>query len=116
MMDNELWEQLNDEKGKVIEEYAKLKNRAKPFETEKEEKVRKDQIQKDEREKSEEFNNVEYSLGKKRDYILKLKEETEVLRMKERKYELEQKLKDQDITVKELLELQALNNILRVKE
>jgi len=44
-----------------------------------------------------------------------LRKEIEVLKLTERKDELEQKLKDQTITMKELLELQALNNVLQEK-
>lgn len=43
---------------------------------------------------------------------MRFRREIEISKMKGRKDELEQKLKDQNITEKELLELRALNDLL----
>ena len=112
MMDDKAWGELNNEIRKLSKEYARLKNKPKPFETEKEKEVRETQLEKDKHEKWEEFDSFGADFEKKRDYVLKLRKETEALKVIERKDELEKKLKDQTITEKELLELQALNNIL----
>lgn len=114
-MDDKLWEELNQEIAKLSEEYARLKNKPKPFETEKEREVREAQLEKDKREKRQKFDSFGADFEKKRDYVLELRKETETIKAMERKDELEQKLKDQTITEKELLELQALNNILQAK-
>jgi len=105
------WEELNSEIEKLSKEYAKLKNKPKPFETEKEKEMREAQLAKDRREKWQKFDSFGTDFEKKRDYILELRREIETMKAMERKDELEQKLKDQTITEKELLELQALNNM-----
>jgi len=115
MMDNKPWEELNKEIAQLCEQYARLKNKPKPFETETEKEARKAQLEKDKREKREKFDSFKADFGKKRDYVLGLRKEVEDLRMRARKDELEQKLKEQTITEKELLELQALNKYLQVK-
>jgi hypothetical protein len=114
MRDAGVWEALNKEIEKLSEEYALLKNRAKPFETEREEEVREDQLRQDRRDKWQQYDSLGEDFEKKRDYILGLKKKVEVMRARKRKDELEQKLidLDQTITEKDLLELQALNNIL----
>lgn len=71
------------------------------------------QLEKDEHEKYKEFQSLLDNFEKKREYVLNLRKEVEAMRMRDRKDELEQKLKDQTITEKELLELQALNRILQ---
>lgn len=112
MMDEKLFVELNDEGHKLIREYTKLKSaRSKPklFETENEKDARETQLRKERDEKWEEFDSIgAFDTEKKRDFILKLKKEIEVLKSTERKEELEQKLKDQTITEKELLELHAV--------
>jgi len=115
MIDDKAWEELNQEIAKLSKEYARLKNKPKPFETEKEKQVREAQLEKDKHEKWQKFDSFGADFEKKRDYVLGLRKEVETMRAKERKDELEQKLKDQTITEKELLELQALNNILQAK-
>jgi hypothetical protein len=113
--DRVLWKELNIEISKLCDEYARLKNKPRPFETEKEKNAREAQFDKDRREKKKEFDSLGDDFEKKRDYILKLRKEVEDLKMRERKDELEQRLKDQTITEKQLLELQALNNIPRTR-
>lgn len=116
MMYDKAWEELNNEIGKLSKEYARLKNRPKPFETDKEKEGREDRVQKDRREKWDKFDSLGKDFEKKRDYILELRKEVEDLKMRERTDELEQKLKDRTtITEIELLELQALNSILQPK-
>jgi len=115
MRGDKAWEELNQEISKLSKEYARLKNKPKPFETEKEKEVREYQLEKDKREKWQKFDSFGTDFEKKRDYVLELREEVETMKAMERKDELEQKLKDQTITEKELLELQALNNILQAK-
>jgi len=115
MMDGKPWQELNDEIAKLSKEYARLKNKPKPFETDTEKEARETQLQKDRREKWENFDALKADFEKKRDYILGLRKEIGALKMRERKDELEQKLKDQNITDSELSELQALNNILERK-
>jgi len=117
MVDDKVWHELNSEIDKLSKEYARLKNKPKPFETETENEVREDQLRKDKHEKSQGFDSLGTDFEKKRDYILGLKKEVEVMRVRKRKDELEQKLieLDQTVTEKELLELQALNNILLTK-
>ena len=115
MMNKKAWEELNEEIAKLSEEYARLKNKPKSFETETEMEVREDQLRKDKHEKWHEFDSFGTDFEKKRDYVLNLRKEVEALKVRERKDELEQKLKDGTITEKELLELQALNNILLTK-
>jgi len=112
MIKDKLWEELNKEIAKLRKEYARLKNKPKPFETEEEKEVREAQLEKDKREKGQKFDSFGADFEKKKDYVLKLRKEVEALKVRERKDELEQKLKDRTITEKELLELQALNNIL----
>jgi len=107
-MSDEQFQELNDEVEQLIKEYVKLKNRPKPFETETEKGAREIQIEYDKQEKMREFDYFGTDFVKKRDYLLKLKKEVEALKLTERKAQLEQKLKDQTITEKELLELQAL--------
>lgn len=111
MMNDKALEELNNEVGKLSEEYAILKNKPKRFETAKEKEVREYQIEKDKREKREKFDSFGADFEKKRDYILDLMKERDALKVRERKDELVQKLKDQNITDSELLELQALINI-----
>ena len=111
-MIDKAWEELNQEISKLSKEYARLKNKPKPFETEEEKRAREAQLVKDKREKWQKFDSFGKDFEKKRDYVLGLRKEVETMRAKERKDELEQKLKDQTITEKELLELQALNSIL----
>lgn len=106
------WEELNQEISELSEEYATLKNKPKPFETEQEKEAREAQLEKDKREKWRTFDSFGADFEKKRDYVRELRKEVETMRAKGRKDELEQKLKDQTITEKELLELQALNSIL----
>ncbi len=77
MFDNRPWKELNDEIAKLSEEYARLKNRPKPFETETEKEVREDQFRKDRHEKWAEFDSFKADFEKKREYILKLKQEIE---------------------------------------
>jgi hypothetical protein len=113
MVNEKAFGKLNDEISKLRIEYAKLKNKPKPFETEAEKEARETQFEKDKHEKYAGFEALGGDFEKKRDYVLSLGKEVEVLRMKERKDELEQKLKDQTVTDKELLELQALNSILQ---
>ena len=108
MMDGKPWEELNKEIEKLSKEYARLKNKPKPFETETEKEVREDQISKDRHEKWHGFESLGKDFEKKRDYIRNLKKEVETMKVMERKDELIQKLKDQTITEKELLELQVL--------
>jgi predicted nucleic acid-binding Zn-ribbon protein len=115
MMNKRPLEELNGEIAKLSEEYARLKNKPKPFETETEMEVREDQLRKDKREKWHAFDSLRTDFEKKRDYVLNLRKEVEDLKVRERKDELEQKLKDGTVTEKELLELQALNNILLTK-
>jgi len=112
MVDDKTWKELNNEIEKISEEYARLKNTPKPFETTKEKEVREAQFQKDRREKWEKFDSFKTDFEKKRDYVVKLRKELEAMKVRERKNELEQKLKDQtSITEKELLELQALTRL-----
>ncbi|MGB8779782.1 MAG: hypothetical protein WCD81_03935 [Candidatus Bathyarchaeia archaeon] len=115
MIDDKAFEELNNEIGKLSKEYARLKNKSTPFETEKETEAREAQLDKDKHETWKKFDSLGADFEKKRDYILGLRKEVEVLKMRERKDELEQKLKDRNITEEELLELQALNNILNSK-
>jgi hypothetical protein len=115
MLDGKPWEELNNEMRRLIKEYAKLKNKPKPFETEAEKETREAQFEEDKRKKWEGFESLGPNFEKKRDYVLELKKEIEALKLTERKDELEQKVKDQTITEKELLELQALNKYLEVK-
>ena len=110
-MSNEQFQELNDEVEQLIKEYARLKNRPRPFETETEKGAREIQIEYDKQEKMREFDYFGTDFVKKRDYFLKLKKEVEALKLTERKAALEQKLKDQTITEKELLELLALNRL-----
>jgi hypothetical protein len=111
MIDEKVWKELNNEIAQLSEEYAKLRNKPKPFETEDEESARMTQLAKDKHEKWKEFDSLGADFEKKRDYILKLRKEVEALKLSARKDELEQKLKDQTITEKELLELGALNAV-----
>ena len=117
MINDKAWGELNNEIGKLIKEYVRLKNKPKPFETEREKDAREVQLEKGKDEIWHFFDSLGDDFEKKRDYVLKLRKEIEDMRVRERKEELEQKLKDQDptITEKELLELQALNNILCAK-
>ena len=115
MIDDKAWEELNQEIAKLSKEYARLKNKPKPFETEKEKRVRETQLEKDKHEKWEKFDSFGADFEKKRDYVLELRKEIGTMKAMERKDELEQKLKDQTIEEKELLELLALNNILQAK-
>ena len=108
MRDAQVWEELNNEIKRLSEEYARLKNRARPFETEREKEVREDQLRQDRHDKGKQYDSLRDDLEKKRDYILNLKKEVETMKVMERKDELIQKLKDQTITEKELLELQVL--------
>jgi hypothetical protein len=108
-MKDKLFQELNDEIERLIREYVRLKNKPKPFETEDEKGAREIQIEYDKQEKSREFDFFKDDFEKKRDYVLKLKKEVEALKLAERRDELEQKLRDQTITEKELLELLALN-------
>lgn len=116
MVDNRVWEELKSEAHKLRKEYARLRNKPKPFETEDEKDVREMQLDKDNHEKSEEFDSLRDDFKKKRNYVLELRKEVEFLKLRERKDELEQKLKDQTtvtektITEKELLELHILNS------
>jgi len=116
MRDDKVWHELNQEIAKLSKEYARLKNKPKPFETEKEKQAREVQLVKDKREKWQKFDSFGTDFEKKRDYVLGLRKEVGTMRAMERKDELEQKLKDQTmhacITEKELLELQALKSIL----
>jgi len=105
------WEELNEEIAKISKEYARLKNKPKPLETEREKEVREAQLEKDKHEKWQKFDSLGEDFEKKRDYILGLRKLVEIMKAMERKDELEQKLKDQTIAEKELLELQALNNM-----
>lgn len=111
MVDDRLWTELNNEIGRLSKEYARLKNKPKLFETEPEKQARETQLEKDKREKWKDFDSLGTDFEKKRDYILKLRKEIEALKLAERKDELEQKLKDQTITEKELLELQVLRSM-----
>jgi hypothetical protein len=115
MFDKRPWEELNSEIEKLSKEYARLKNKPRPFETETEKEAREDQFRTDRNEKWKGFDSLGNDFEKKRDYILKLKKEVEDMKLAERKDELEQKLKDQTITEKELLELQAIKNIQKVE-
>ena len=115
MVDDKLWDELNQEIEKLSKEYARLKNKPKPLETGKEKRVRETQLEKDKHEKRQKFDSFGVDFEKIRDYVLGLRKEVETMKAMERKDELEQKLKDQTITEKELLELQALNNILQAK-
>ena len=83
-------------------------------ETEDEKEAREDAFAKDKDAKWKAYDSLGADFKKKRDYILKLRKEIEVLKLTERRDELEKKLKDKDKTITEieLLELQALNNIL----
>jgi hypothetical protein len=108
MKDAEVWGELNNEIEKLSEEYARLKNKVKPFETEGEKELREDQLRKDRREKWQHYDSLGDDFEKKRDYIQNLKKEVETMRVMERKDGLIQKLKDQTITEKELSELQVL--------
>ena len=108
MIDNELWNKLNSEIEQLSKEYARLKNKPKLYETERMKQARESQLRKDKDEKCEGFDSLN-DFEKKRDYVLNLKKEVETLRLTERREILEQKLKDQTITEKELLELIALN-------
>jgi hypothetical protein len=114
--EEEMWNNLSNEMGKLGKEYAKLKNMPKlpePFETKSERGERIDQTEKVEAKKLEEFNSLKDDFKKKREYILGLREEVRTLKLKERKNKLEEKLKDQEsITEKELLELLALNKLI----
>lgn len=117
MVNDKAWGELNNEIEKLSKEYARLKNKPKPFETEREKEVREAQLEKDKREKWEKFDSFKANFEKKRDYILELKKETEALKLTERKDELEQKLKDQTtITDKELLELQVITRLIEKYE
>jgi hypothetical protein len=111
MISDETWEKVKSEALKLGKEYATLKNKPRLFETETEKDARLIQLEKDEREKLGQYRSSGDDFEKRRDYVLRLKKEVETMRMRERKDELEQKLKDQTIAEKELLELQALNNI-----
>ena len=113
MMNDKPLEELNEEIVKLSEEYARLKNKSKPFETGEEKDAREIQFENDKHEKYREFRSFGDDFEKKSEYVLKLGKEVEALKERERKDELEQKLKDQTITEKELLELVVLNNILR---
>jgi hypothetical protein len=115
MVDEEAWRELNKEISKLAKEHPRLKNRPKPFETEAEKEVREVQLEKGRDEIWRFFDSLKDDFEKKRNYVLKLRKEIESLKVKERKDELEQKLIDQNITDSELLELQALNNILQAK-
>lgn len=115
MINRKAWEELNKEIAKLSKEYARLKNKPESFETETEIEVREDQFRKDKHEKRHEFDSFGSDFEKKRDYVLNLRKEVEALKVRERKNDLEQKLKDRTITEKELLELLALNNILLTK-
>ena len=108
MRDAKVWEELSYEIEKLSEEYARLKNKPKPFETESERVLREDQFQKDRDNTWQQFDSLKEDFKKKRDYILGLKKEVETMKVMERKDELIQKLKDQTIAEKELLELQVL--------
>jgi 3-dehydroquinate dehydratase len=108
MVGDKVWEELNGEIEKLSKEYARLKNKPKPFETEREKEVRVDQLKKDKHDKWHGFDSLKEDFEKKRDYVLGLRKEVEAMKVKERKDELIQKLKDQTITEKELLELQVL--------
>lgn len=116
MFDGKPWEELNKEIERLSKEYVRLKNKPKPFETETEKELRESQFQKDKYEKWEEFDSLKDDFEKKRDYIQKLRKEVEDLKLAERKDELEQKLKDQTITERELLELLVLNKYLQVNK
>jgi hypothetical protein len=108
MVDEKVWQELNSEIDKLSKEYARLKNKPKPYETERENEVREDQLRKDKHEKWEGFDSLGTDFEKKRSYVLKLRKEIETMKVMERKDELIQRLKDQTITEKELLELQVL--------
>lgn len=110
LVDKEVWKKLNDEYGMLRKEYAELKNKPKPFETEDEKEVRELQYDKDRAERSVEFQSLGDDFKKKRTFFLEFKKQVQVLKIKERKIELEQKLLDQTITEKDLLELQVLNS------
>lgn len=64
------WEELNEEIEKLSKEYARLKNRPRPFETEIEKQARVDQFKKDKHEKWKEFDSFGTDFEKKRDYVL----------------------------------------------
>jgi transcriptional regulator of heat shock response len=119
MIEERLCRQLNVEADKLIKEYAILMSelsKPKLFETPNEKDEREAQLRKDKEAKWEEFDCIARTdFEKKRDYVIKLKDEIEETKLTERKNELEQKLKDQNITEKGLLELQALNNLLQAK-
>jgi len=108
MMDGKPWEELNKEIEKLSEEYARLKNKPKQFETEREKELREDQSRKDRDDTWQQYDSLKEDFEKKRDYIRNLKKEVEIMKVMERKNELIQKLKDQTIMEKELLELHVL--------
>lgn len=114
MVDDKVWKELIEAIGQLAKEYARLKNKPRPFETEDEKGAREIQLEYDKNAKWNEFESLGTNFEKKRDFVLKLRKEIEVLKLTERRDELEKKLKDKDKTITEieLLELQALNNIL----
>lgn len=114
-IDRLILDELNDEISRLSKEYAKLKNKPKPFQAERDEDEEAEQLKNFRREKEKMFDSLA-NIEKKKEYILELRKEVEDLKVRARKDELEQKLIDQDITEKELLELLALNNILLRKE
>jgi len=113
-----LFEELNKEIHTLSKEYARLKNISKPFEAEIDKDEHGEQFRKYRDEKRKTYGSFGTDLKKKREYVLELRKEVADLKVRARKDELEQKLIDQypDLTVKELLELLALNNILLRKE
>jgi hypothetical protein len=116
-IDKMLLDELNNEITRLSREYAKLKNKPKPFQAERDEDEEAEQLKNYRREKEKMFDSLP-DIEKKKDYILELRKEVEDLKVRTRRDELEQKLidQDQDITEKELLELLTLNNILLRKE
>jgi ABC-type phosphate transport system auxiliary subunit len=114
MVDAKLLEELNEEIGRLAKEYARLQNKPKPFETKDEKEAREIQFEYDKNAKWKEFESLGTNFEKKRDFVLKLRKEIEVLKLRERRDELEKRLKEKEKTITEieLLELQALNNIL----
>jgi hypothetical protein len=66
MFEDKTWKELNEEISKLSREYAELKNKPKPFETEDESEAREDQIKRDRSEKYQEFDSLKTdSNGKK---------------------------------------------------
>lgn len=74
MMDKKAWKELNEEIANLSGEYARLKNKPKPFETESEKEKREDQLRNDRHEKWQEFDSLGADFEKKERLCSKIEE------------------------------------------